>query len=89
MILFLISIQYELENARLRNTNLSLSEALAATGSASAPPAISALEDEAVLESIESSFSKFHAFLDLLKDAGWVLLKLAAPGLRALNNVFI
>ncbi|XP_076588077.1 centrosomal protein of 78 kDa isoform X2 [Chaetodon auriga] len=63
-------MEYELENARLRNTNLSLSEALAATGSASAPPAISALEDEAVLESIESSFSKFHAFLDLLKDAG-------------------
>ncbi|XP_041792936.1 centrosomal protein of 78 kDa isoform X2 [Chelmon rostratus] len=63
-------VEYELENARLRNTNLSLSEALAATGSASAPPAISALEDEAVLESIESSFSKFHAFLDLLKDAG-------------------
>ncbi|XP_070820049.1 centrosomal protein of 78 kDa isoform X2 [Chaetodon trifascialis] len=63
-------MEYELENARLRNTNLSLSEALAATGSVSAPPAISALEDEAVLESIESSFSKFHAFLDLLKDAG-------------------
>ncbi|XP_019125293.2 centrosomal protein of 78 kDa isoform X2 [Larimichthys crocea] len=63
-------IEYELENARLRNTNLSLSEALAATGSASAPPAISALEDEAVLESIESSFTKFHSFLDLLKDAG-------------------
>lgn len=63
-------MEYELENARLRNTNLSLSEALAATGSASAPPVISALEDEAVLESIESSFTKFHAFLDLLKDAG-------------------
>ncbi|XP_054466755.1 centrosomal protein of 78 kDa [Anoplopoma fimbria] len=63
-------MEYELENARLRDTNFSLSEALAATGSASAPPAISALEDEAVLESIESSFTKFHAFLDLLKDAG-------------------
>ncbi|XP_029296648.1 centrosomal protein of 78 kDa [Cottoperca gobio] len=63
-------MEYELENARLRDTNLSLSEALAATGSASAPPALSALEDEAVLESIESSFTKFHAFLDLLKDAG-------------------
>ncbi|XP_042276662.1 centrosomal protein of 78 kDa [Thunnus maccoyii] len=63
-------IEYELENARLRDNNLSLSEALAATGSASAPPALSALEDEAVLESIESSFTKFHAFLDLLKDAG-------------------
>ena len=67
------SIQYELENARLRDNNISLSEALAATGSASAPPAFSALEDEAVLESIESSFTKFHAFLDLLKDAGWVI----------------
>ncbi|XP_032371518.1 centrosomal protein of 78 kDa isoform X2 [Etheostoma spectabile] len=63
-------MEYELENARLRDTNLSLSEALAATGSASAPPALSALEDDVVLESIESSFTKFHAFLDLLKDAG-------------------
>uniref|UniRef100_UPI0037E8D4FF centrosomal protein of 78 kDa n=1 Tax=Semicossyphus pulcher TaxID=241346 RepID=UPI0037E8D4FF len=63
-------MEFELENARLRDTNLSLSEALAATGSASAPPALAALEDEAVLESIESSFTKFHAFLDLLKDAG-------------------
>ncbi|XP_059193851.1 centrosomal protein of 78 kDa [Centropristis striata] len=63
-------MEYELENARLRSTNLSLSEALAATGSASAPAALSALEDEVVLESIESSFTKFHAFLDLLKDAG-------------------
>ncbi|XP_042344349.1 centrosomal protein of 78 kDa isoform X2 [Plectropomus leopardus] len=62
--------EFELENARLRDTNLSLSEALAAAGSASAPPALGALEDEAVLESIESSFTKFHAFLDLLKDAG-------------------
>lgn len=63
-------MQYELDNARLRDNNFSLSEVLAATGSASAPAAISALEDEAVLESIESSFTKFHAFLDLLKDAG-------------------
>lgn len=67
---FLICIQYELENARLRDANHSLSEALGATGSASAPHAFSALEDEAVLQSIESSFTKFHAFLDLLKDAG-------------------
>ncbi|XP_035513526.1 centrosomal protein of 78 kDa [Morone saxatilis] len=63
-------MEYELENARLRDANHSLSEALAATGSASAAPAFSALEDETVLESIESSFTKFHAFLDLLKDAG-------------------
>ncbi|XP_047447368.1 centrosomal protein of 78 kDa [Mugil cephalus] len=61
-------MEFELENARLHDANRSLSEALA--GSASAPPAFSALEDEAVLESIESSFTKFHAFLDLLKDAG-------------------
>jgi len=65
-----------LENARLRDNNLSLSEALSA--SASAPPALGALEDDAVLESIESSFTRFHAFLDLLKDAGWVFLDL--PG---------
>lgn len=63
LIPFILSIQCEVENARLR-------EALAAAGSASAPPAFSALDDEAVLESIESSFTKFHAFLDLLKDAG-------------------
>uniref|UniRef100_A0A8C6USS0 Centrosomal protein 78 n=1 Tax=Neogobius melanostomus TaxID=47308 RepID=A0A8C6USS0_9GOBI len=58
----------ELENARLRTTNLSLSETLA--HSALAPAAFSALEDEAVLDSIENSFKKFHAFLDLLRDAG-------------------
>ncbi|XP_068995186.1 centrosomal protein of 78 kDa [Embiotoca jacksoni] len=63
-------IEYELENARLHDANHSLSEALAATGSASAPPVFSALEDESALESIESSFTKFHAFLDLLRDAG-------------------
>ncbi|KAK2837808.1 hypothetical protein Q5P01_015020 [Channa striata] len=64
-------MEYELENARLRDANHSLSEALAATGSASVPPALSALEDDVILESIESSFTKFHAFLDLLKDAGF------------------
>lgn len=71
--LFLICIQYEFENARLRDAHHSLSEVLAVTGSGSAPSAAGVLEDEAVLESIESSFTKFHAFLDLLKDAGWVL----------------
>uniref|UniRef100_A0A3B4A043 Centrosomal protein 78 n=1 Tax=Periophthalmus magnuspinnatus TaxID=409849 RepID=A0A3B4A043_9GOBI len=65
---YLMSFQFELENARLRTANLSLSETLA--NSVSAPAAFSALEDEAVLESIENSFKKFHAFLDLLKDAG-------------------
>ncbi|KAF7660825.1 hypothetical protein LDENG_00274550 [Lucifuga dentata] len=63
-------MESDLENSRLRSTNHSLSEALAAAGSASAAPAFSALEDETVLESIENSFTKFHAFLDLLKDAG-------------------
>ncbi|XP_029961613.1 centrosomal protein of 78 kDa isoform X2 [Salarias fasciatus] len=61
-------MEFELENARLRDANTSLSEALAATGSTSAP---AALEDEAVLQSIENSFTKFHAFLDLLRDAGF------------------
>ena len=65
-------LQFEMENARLRDANLSLSEVLSATGSRSAPPAVSVLEDEAVLESIENSFNKFNAFLDLLQDAGWV-----------------
>ncbi|XP_072289604.1 centrosomal protein of 78 kDa-like [Eucyclogobius newberryi] len=60
--------EFEQENARLRTANLSLTETLA--HSATAPEAFSALEDEAVLESIENSFKKFHAFLDLLKDAG-------------------
>lgn len=63
-----MSPQYELENARLRNINLSLKEALAAS---SAPPAVSVLDDEFV-HHIERSFKKFHAFLDLLTDAGWV-----------------
>ena len=30
------------------------------------------LDDEGVLGSTENSFQKFHAFLDLLKDAGLV-----------------
>ncbi|XP_051950510.1 centrosomal protein of 78 kDa isoform X1 [Xyrauchen texanus] len=54
-------VELELENERLRSVNRSLSEAHLST---------SVLEDERVLESIESSFHKFHAFLDLLKDAG-------------------
>ncbi|XP_051923285.1 centrosomal protein of 78 kDa isoform X1 [Hippocampus zosterae] len=60
--------EFELENARLRDNNNSLSKALAAMGSA--PPDRSALEDEDVLVSIERSFAKFHAFLDLVNDAG-------------------
>uniref|UniRef100_A0A8C2JTA4 Centrosomal protein 78 n=1 Tax=Cyprinus carpio TaxID=7962 RepID=A0A8C2JTA4_CYPCA len=54
-------VELELENERLRSLNQSLSEAHLSA---------SVLEDERVLESIESSFQKFHAFLDLLKDAG-------------------
>uniref|UniRef100_A0A673HF14 Centrosomal protein of 78 kDa-like n=1 Tax=Sinocyclocheilus rhinocerous TaxID=307959 RepID=A0A673HF14_9TELE len=54
-------VELELENERLRSLNQSLSEAHLSA---------SVLEDEHVLESIESSFQKFHAFLDLLKDAG-------------------
>ncbi|XP_056629185.1 centrosomal protein of 78 kDa [Triplophysa dalaica] len=54
-------VELELENERLRSVNVSLSEAHLST---------SVLDDERVLESIESSFHKFHAFLDLLKDAG-------------------
>uniref|UniRef100_UPI00398EE513 centrosomal protein of 78 kDa n=1 Tax=Pristiophorus japonicus TaxID=55135 RepID=UPI00398EE513 len=53
------------ENTRLRNINLSLSDALHTQSITS-----TILEDEGVLESIEASFQKFHAFLDLLKDAG-------------------
>ncbi|KAL7827388.1 hypothetical protein SRHO_G00331060 [Serrasalmus rhombeus] len=54
-------VELELENSRLRSLNQSLSEAHVSH---------SVLEDDRVLDSIESSFHKFHAFLDLLKDAG-------------------
>uniref|UniRef100_A0A671KJD3 Centrosomal protein of 78 kDa-like n=1 Tax=Sinocyclocheilus anshuiensis TaxID=1608454 RepID=A0A671KJD3_9TELE len=54
-------VELELENERLRSLNQSQLEAHLSA---------SVLEDEHVLESIESSFQKFHAFLDLLKDAG-------------------
>ncbi|XP_010139130.1 PREDICTED: centrosomal protein of 78 kDa [Buceros rhinoceros silvestris] len=55
----------EIENARLKNLNISLSEALHAQSVTNM-----ILGDEGVLGSIENSFQKFHAFLDLLKDAG-------------------
>ncbi|NXB05427.1 CEP78 protein, partial [Cnemophilus loriae] len=58
-------LELEIENARLRNLNISLSEILHAQSVTSM-----ILEDESVLGSIENSFQKFHAFLDLLKDAG-------------------
>ncbi|XP_058157605.1 centrosomal protein of 78 kDa isoform X4 [Dasypus novemcinctus] len=57
--------ELEHENAQLRNINFSLSEALHAHSLTSMM-----LDDEGVLGSIENSFQKFHAFLDLLKDAG-------------------
>ncbi|XP_008850078.2 centrosomal protein of 78 kDa isoform X1 [Nannospalax galili] len=57
--------ELEQENAQLRNINFSLSEALHAQSLTSM-----ILDDEGVLGSIENSFQKFHAFLDLLKDAG-------------------
>ncbi|XP_068785147.1 centrosomal protein of 78 kDa isoform X5 [Struthio camelus] len=58
-------VELEIENARLRNVNISLSEVLHAQSVTNM-----ILEDEGVLGSIENSFQKFHAFLDLLKDAG-------------------
>ncbi|XP_074934480.1 centrosomal protein of 78 kDa [Phalacrocorax aristotelis] len=58
-------MELEIENARLRNLNTSLSEVLHAQSETN-----NILEDEGVLGSIENSFQKFHAFLDLLKDAG-------------------
>ncbi|NXO59950.1 CEP78 protein, partial [Aramus guarauna] len=57
--------ELEIENARLTNLNISLSEFLHAQSVTNM-----ILEDEGVLGSIENSFQKFHAFLDLLKDAG-------------------
>ncbi|XP_040272985.1 centrosomal protein of 78 kDa isoform X1 [Bufo bufo] len=58
-------MELEVENARLRQINQTLSEALEARNVTSV-----LLEDDGVLDSIEKSFNKFHAFLDLLKDAG-------------------
>ncbi|NP_001090753.1 centrosomal protein of 78 kDa [Xenopus tropicalis] len=58
-------LQLEFENTRLRQINHTLSESLHSRTATSV-----ILEDEGVLDSIEKSFSKFHAFLDLLKDAG-------------------
>ncbi|NWW54450.1 CEP78 protein, partial [Pedionomus torquatus] len=58
-------MELEIENARLRNINTSLSDVLHAQSVTNM-----ILEDEGVLGSIEKSFQKFHAFLDLLKDAG-------------------
>ncbi|NXD30410.1 CEP78 protein, partial [Spelaeornis formosus] len=58
-------LELETENARLRSLNMSLSEILHAQSVTN-----TILEDEGVLGSIENSFQKFHAFLDLLKDAG-------------------
>ncbi|NXC44056.1 CEP78 protein, partial [Penelope pileata] len=58
-------MELEIENARLRNLNTSLSETLHAQSVTNM-----IFEDEGVLGSIENSFQKFHAFLDLLKDAG-------------------
>ncbi|XP_062399573.1 centrosomal protein of 78 kDa isoform X2 [Sardina pilchardus] len=56
-------VELELENAGLRSMNSSLSEMVENPGS-------SALLDDTVLDSIESSFSKFNAFLNLLSEAG-------------------
>uniref|UniRef100_A0A8C0HVG2 Centrosomal protein of 78 kDa n=1 Tax=Balaenoptera musculus TaxID=9771 RepID=A0A8C0HVG2_BALMU len=60
-----IRLKLEHENAQLRNIKFSLSEALHAHSLTSM-----ILDDEGVLGSTENSFQKFHAFLDLLKDAG-------------------
>ncbi|XP_066460239.1 centrosomal protein of 78 kDa [Eleutherodactylus coqui] len=58
-------MELEVENTRLRQINQTFSEALEARNVTSV-----LLEDDGVLDSIEKSFNKFHAFLDLLKDAG-------------------
>uniref|UniRef100_A0AAY4BGY7 Uncharacterized protein n=2 Tax=Denticeps clupeoides TaxID=299321 RepID=A0AAY4BGY7_9TELE len=56
-------VELELENARLRSQNASLSEAARSPGA-------SVLLDDALLDSVEGSFSKFHSFLNLLCEAG-------------------
>uniref|UniRef100_A0A8C5MGT1 Centrosomal protein of 78 kDa n=1 Tax=Leptobrachium leishanense TaxID=445787 RepID=A0A8C5MGT1_9ANUR len=57
--------ELESETTQLRLINQTLSDALHTRTLSS-----SLLEDEDVLDSIEKSFKKFHAFLDLLRDAG-------------------
>lgn len=77
-------LQLEIENARLRNLNISLSEALHAQSVANM-----ILEDEGVLGSIENSFQKFHAFLDLLKDAGQVVALLESYSAETFSNIIL
>ncbi|NWU99270.1 CEP78 protein, partial [Upupa epops] len=57
-------MELEIENARLKNLNNSLSDTLHAQS------VTNIILEDGVLGSIENSFQKFYAFLDLLKDAG-------------------
>ncbi|XP_041459089.1 centrosomal protein of 78 kDa-like isoform X2 [Lytechinus variegatus] len=64
-------IELEVENSRLKH-QLQLLEARGPTSPLKKGGQVEEEngEDEALLESIEESFQKFHSFLDLLRDAG-------------------
>ncbi|XP_077993782.1 centrosomal protein of 78 kDa-like [Glandiceps talaboti] len=65
-------VELEVENSRLKH-QLQLMEARGPSSPFRTKPIgmdIPDFEDESVLDSIEASFNKFHAFLDLLRDAG-------------------
>ncbi|XP_787261.4 centrosomal protein of 78 kDa isoform X1 [Strongylocentrotus purpuratus] len=65
-------IELEVENSRLKH-QLQLQEARGPTSplkKGGPGEGEETAEDEALLESIEESFQKFHGFLDLLRDAG-------------------
>ncbi|XP_070537110.1 centrosomal protein of 78 kDa-like isoform X2 [Ptychodera flava] len=64
-------IELEVENSRLKH-HLQIINARGPSSPFRSKPQGGdfEFEDESVLDSIESSFNKFHAFLDLLRDAG-------------------
>ncbi|XP_006822082.1 centrosomal protein of 78 kDa-like [Saccoglossus kowalevskii] len=67
-------IELEVENSRLKH-QIHLMEARGPSSPFRSKPTKSGIgaddfEDDTVLDSIEASFNKFHAFLDLLRDAG-------------------
>jgi len=54
-------LEDDLRMAKLRSSSLS---------SGQRPRDASLVQDESVLDSIEASFKQFHAFLDMLREAG-------------------
>ena len=70
-------VELEVANSRLRH-QVQLLEARSPTSPLRAArggplTGVEQLEDETILDSIEESFAKFHGFLDLLREAGYVV----------------